>query len=1178
MTLLNPFTLKSHLFEGQELVFNLIPQEEHGKFDIDRGVINLFPHIKHIIRLSLRNFDGIKFKIQFNCTMIKITDQGELMEGGGYFNSDFINVYNDSQIHTDLWQAINIIIDQMIRYCLNGSGWTFQSIDEIVIKVLRFSPVNKCFAGSYLPLPPSLLRKSGLINIRNTDNFCFIWCILLHIHILVTGEKTGKKLRDPRTFYEYLKYINISGLRFPVEIVDVIQFERINNISVNIFTIAEDERIVPHYVTKSVRPCHINLLLITQGNQSQKHFVYINSLSNLLGKMGSKAKFFCNQCFRGLVSEEKKINHELNCGKQFNEKIEMPIDGEKLYFHNYQNLMKAPFVIYLDLEAFPIQVNSNNDNNRDKCSSYTSKYQTHEPYSYGVMVIDFEQKIVHQRIFRGENSIENLIDHLFELYEILDMLKRIDYPMTFNEEDQISFQNSTNCWLCEKPFVQETRNFITNLSYPSVKDLIKCRHHCHLTSKYIGATHSLCNLQLKYKNRAIPVISHNFKNYDSHLILSGINREINVDVIPSNSEHYVSVTFDNKLKFIDSFQFLPSALSDLIHELPVEEYKIVPQAFEKDFIKYVTGKGVFPYDYVTNFKTFNEKSLPSKEKFYNSLNESDIDEEEYKRAVEIWESFNIKTIGEFSDFYLFTDVILLAEVFENFRSLCIESHRLDPVHYISCPGYTWDAMLRRCSIPISLISDQSMYQFIESGIRGGIAMVAKRYAEANNPYMNHLFQKDKETSYIMYYDFVNLYGWAMSMKMPYADFKFLEDKEINEFMSNISEIDPNGDNFYALEVDLEYPESLHDVKSHNDLPLAVDKRVVTYEMLSDYQKQILSDFPDIHLSKTPKLIPSFLPKKNYVCHLTNLKMYIEKGLKITKVHRILTAIQAAFLEPYITFNSSRRSLARFKFEITFYKNLNNFLFGKCLQGVRNHLDVKVIASVSQVKKYAKDPRFFDFREINDKVSLFLMKKTKVKLDKPIFIGFTVLELSKVLVYSFHYNYIGVTYGNNSSLLNMDTDGLIYHIQTPDVYSDMQNNLHIFDTSDYPKDNILYSNYNKKRPGTIKDEKNSLIITSCASPKAKMISLEILNPNMKIINHKRCKGIKKYVINNKLNHSHFSKAVLNQILTYAKMNTFRSKNHKIGSYTINKIGLHSFDDKRYLYDSINSLSYGHYKLM
>lgn len=140
---------------------------------------------------------------------------------------------------------------------------------------------------------------------------------------------------------------------------------------------------------------------------------------------------------------------------------------------------------------------------------------------------------------------------------------------------------------------------------------------------------------------------------------------------------------------------------------------------------------------------------------------------------------------------------------------------------------------------------------------------------------------------------------------------------------------------------------------------------------------------------------------------------------------------------------------------------------------------------------------------------------------------------------------------------------------------MLEDMQIFDTNNYPESHILFSSINKKVPGKMQDEKRGCLIKSYASPKPKMLSLEVVNDETEIENHKRAKGIKKYIINKKLSHSSFKEVVLNEVLTYSTMNTFRSKNHEVGSYAVTKIGLHSFDDKRYLFDNIHSLAHGHF---
>lgn len=562
--------------------------------------------------------DGVKFKLEMHAKMIKLV-AGDISEVKlSYFCSDYISIFSQSQVNPSIWEAVNDNVEKLIRYCVNGSGWVFHSIELLVVKIIRFSPIKKYFGGSFLPLPDCLVRKNGLINIRNNDQLCMIWCVLLHMHIEITGETKGKHLRNPKTFHKYLKYLNLNNIEFPVEVSQVPSFEKNNSISINVFRFAEDRRIIPEYLTGEVMAMHINLLLISR--EEKQHYVYISNLSNLLGKIGLKAKFFCNRCMKPFELDKDRICHQSNCGTKFASKV---VDGEALVLKKFSHLMKSPFVIYADFMRKKID-----SDEPLPFGSSTTMYQIHEPYSYCILVLDHERKVIHKRLYRGLNCIADFIEHLYELHENLDLLRRIDMPMQYTESDRIDFEQSTHCWLCEKPFQKEQFMHVSNLTSPNVKDLHKCRHHCHLTSKYIGACHSLCNFQLKYKNREIPVLIHNFSRYDSHLILGGINRDINVKIIPSNSEHYISVSFDNKIKFLDIYQFLPSSLSALISEIPKENFCVVPQIFEDDFIDLVARKGIFPYDYVDCHDKFDDDKLLEKHLFFNSLNDEEIENEE----------------------------------------------------------------------------------------------------------------------------------------------------------------------------------------------------------------------------------------------------------------------------------------------------------------------------------------------------------------------------------------------------------------------------------------------------------------------------------------------------------------------------------------------------------------------
>lgn len=264
------------------------------------------------------------------------------------------------------------------------------------------------------------------------------------------------------------------------------------------------------------------------------------------------------------------------------------------------------------------------------------------------------------------------------------------------------------------------------------------------------------------------MIFHNLSGYDSHLFIKELanNFKGRISLIPENKEKYISFVkhidgSDINFRFIDSFRFMPSSLDKLASYL--EKIDIAEKEFKINYtdaqIELLKRKGVFPYDHIASLENLEETSLPDKECFYSKLYDSEISEQDYQHAQTVWESFNIQTLGEYSDLYLKTDVLLLADVFENFRTNCLKAYELDPAHYYTTPGFTWDAMLKYTGIKLELLTDIDMLLFIERGIRGGISQCSNRYAEANNPYMSSGYDETKESKYLMYYDVNNLYGW-----------------------------------------------------------------------------------------------------------------------------------------------------------------------------------------------------------------------------------------------------------------------------------------------------------------------------------------------------------------------------------------------------------------------------------
>ena len=227
-------------------------------------------------------------------------------------------------------------------------------------------------------------------------------------------------------------------------------------------------------------------------------------------------------------------------------------------------------------------------------------------------------------------------------------------------------------------------------------------------------------------------------NEHTYINKKGKKQQININVTPNNMEKYMAFMLGKNLTFIDSFQLMSSSLDKLVSNLPKESFKYTSEKFKNNKFNLMTKKGVYPYDYMDSFEKFNKTELPTKEEFFSILNNEHITDEQYTHAQNVWRTFKLNNMGDYHDFFLKSDILLLADVFENFRKTCLQYYKLDPCHCFTSPGLSWDAMLKMTDIKLELMTDIDMFQFIEKGMRGGISYIANRYGKANNKYMNKI--------------------------------------------------------------------------------------------------------------------------------------------------------------------------------------------------------------------------------------------------------------------------------------------------------------------------------------------------------------------------------------------------------------------------------------------------------
>ena len=393
---------------------------------------------------------------------------------------------------------------------------------------------------------------------------------------------------------------------------------------------------------------------------------------------------------------------------------------------------------------------------------------------------------------------------------------------------------------------------------------------------------------------------------------------------------------------------------------------------------------------------FNDNELPSKDKFYSKLNMSNVNDKEYDHARKVWNEFKIKNMGEYHDLYLLTDVILLANVFESFRTVCMDNYELDPAHFYTSPGLAWSACLKKTGIRLELLQDNDMLLMFERGIRGGITQAVHRYASANNPYMDE-YDKNKETNYLQYLDANNLYGWAMSQPLLTGGFRWINcDSWDPVRLVNMLSNDINYG--YLLEVDVEYPRDLHD--AHNDIPFTCGK---------------------MKIGGVEKLIPNLCDKKNYVIHIRALKQAIDHGLVLSRIYRCIRFRQSPWMKEYIDFNTRLRTAARTDFEKDFYKLMNNSVFGKTMENIRRHRDIRLVNNKEKYPQTVMKPNLKSGTLLGPDLMGCEMGKVKVVMNKPVYLGQAIPDLSKLIMYEFHYDYMVPKYGDRLKLCYMDTD-------------------------------------------------------------------------------------------------------------------------------------------------------------
>ena len=425
-------------------------------------------------------------------------------------------------------------------------------------------------------------------------------------------------------------------------------------------------------------------------------------------------------------------------------------------------------------------------------------------------------------------------------------------------------------------------------------------------------------------------------------------------------------------------------------------------------------------------------------------------------------------------------------------------------------------------------------------------------------------------NYTLRFIFQNLYGGAQLEHLPTKDFRWLEKREYNSI--DWRKIKTMGKTWYILEVDLAYPEKLHE--KHSNLPLAPENVEITFEDLSPYSQGVFFDINGCKRYKDTKLVGNFQTKRKYVLHFKNLKLYLQLGLKLLKIHRVLTFSQSRFIDKFITKCTRFRQQSQSKFEQDQFKKVANCVYGKTIQNNRKYIEVQIHSNKDTLIRALSDYSYKHFGIIDENLVQTVHSLKEIVHDKPMYVGFSILELSKHYMFDFYYNKLLNGLRCEIEMGMSDTDSFLFKVSNKDHF---HQHIHQYmDYSNYPQDHPLYNPINKAKLGFFKDElAGKFICNEFIGLKSKCYSMDLRSAlDGSLVEKKVCKGLGKVAIQNRLKFDHYKRSLFLGETKRLDFCNIRSKSHTVSSVRINKRAITHFDGKRWIFNcGIHSEPYG-----
>jgi hypothetical protein len=1031
--------------------------------------------------------------------------------------------------------------------------------------------------GFYKELAPAIKNKEAIINIKNSDQLCFQYCVICHkldYYAVRNPDRVthyqmfedGTPLRQGVRKAKVPKDVGVdfSMLTFPVQLEDIDAFEATNNLGVFVYgyTQSDNSLIIVVYRAPQKQYKDELKLMLDEGHYSLiKNWSRLQSMRSRSCEMRDPRCKKCPTCLTEYYSKELFERHikERRCvkamqGRPIQQCVLPPAQDKNGFkpvvrYKPSSELALHPCVVYADIEVF------SNKADPDKADSNINQ-NTVASYAYTAVGRDFTPSDEHiyrlRRYGSSDDIMVEMIKSLFALYD--EFLKAPQYPLVMTEEDQNNFDDADTCHYC-------SRSFNDN----------KVRDHNHLTGKYRCAACSYCNLQVQLPS-SIPVFFHNGEGYDFHFLVHAITRfkqiyggtsvqlyregdkteklvrKIPISIISRTAEKYMKIRF-GPLVFLDSFKMQSVSLGELIEaqrklkpdirdcfpiltrhhpyisRLPVEQMSVLLDA-----------KMRMPFEAMTGPDCFDKPALFEKAD-YNSRLAKDISDEGYETIKRNIDALGLQNFGEYHDAYLYSD-LSLADVMESFREAFFNKFGIDIVHNVSIPSASWHAMLKTTNVKLDLIPNtiegQLLHEDVKNNIRGGMSCMFQPYAKAG---------PDES---ILYIDAVSLYPTMMREELPVGGFKLVPTSEYETLLKNKTPC--------MFVVDFHVPADKHDFF---DWAPAYSMKV-SDDSISTFTRSLKRK------GERPckKLVPFLGEQKQVGIHSQLLRLYLELGVKVTKVHRIWTWRSRAFMKDWVQGLADERAKTTDEATRWVIKICLNSVYGKTCEDKSGRTKTRLD---TDMKKFLKNVGRFntsDFDVISEAPFLGSTKQIIEKgivLDSPRIVGWAILELSK-----FHMMrawYMGIRkMWRNPTLLMTDTDSLIFKVQDSDPLKTMR---------EAKNPNCLFDVHKKKQLGLFGIE--TLDIEEFVGLRAKMYSYKKREGKT----DQRIKGIPGRI---RPEHEHYKSILFNQTLDAhtVQFSQMTSKHHNVTIKSVCKKALSGMNDKVYQIDKLHSRPLGHWR--